>query len=299
MHAAKPNTTHSTHDLKICCLNVGGKLLERLSVKTGPHRRFFEKETPDVFAFVEVQSLKVKKVPHIPQYSRFFLGGNPTGGRPSGGLCVYVKNNLKNKFTLVKKRRADSVAWFRARRAGPDLFVCFLYCRVDNKSSVSTFYENLSSDVLEFSGRGEVLLMGDYNARLGDFVGDRVTNAQEPHFMGFLEFHDLVLLNKTHAFGENTLHYVKENHCSIIDFALTSNTDSIQTFRVDKTVMGGTRHSAHKAIVCTVRGQLQNTPPHSPPRRRTKTPFNHINEKNVEKYSLSLIEELKKKSGLN
>ena len=116
---------------------------------------------------------------------------------------------------------------------------------------VCRFYQALSADVLEFRESGSrVALFGDFNARLGEYVGDRSKNSNAPNFRAFLAAHEMQLLNKTFAFGEST--YVKPmvngNATSIIDFGVIDNLRGIESFCVLKTILGTTAHSSHRII---------------------------------------------------
>ena len=80
--------------MKIACLNLGGKCKERLSNVNGPHLQYIMKNSPDVMGFVEPQCFNTQNIPDIPGYIKIALQANPTGGkaggRPSGGVIVYI-----------------------------------------------------------------------------------------------------------------------------------------------------------------------------------------------------------------
>ena len=278
-------------------LNIG-EVLERLSIPTSSHTRFLKKENPSIFATVETQKLKRSHIPDLPGYQKIVLDANPARGakrgRPSGGVCVYIKNELSKNFEFCKSRRADSVVWFRIPLPEKWLFVCFCYAKICD----SKFCENLSNDILDFSKTGEVILFGDFNARLGELVGDKKCNAQKADFLALLEFHDLSLVNKSHAFGgptsiSPTFKNVKKGSNSIIDLCCVSNPEQIQTFRVDDTVFGSSMHASHRALVCELKGNVsaQSLPP---PKTTPKPSFNHITDENIEHYTEILCQELPK-----
>jgi len=266
-----PPIAHTSEEtLSISCL------------KDGPHLSYISAHNPDILGLVETQSIK-QKIPAIPNYFNFSVKANPTGGRPSGGVIIFVKNSLKKTVSLVKTRRSDSLLWIRIS-GEVDTFICFCYVRIEKKSA-NCFYENLSRDVLSFSENGKVIIFGDFNARLGDFVGDTSSCSNKQEFLSFMEFHNFHLLNKVFSFGEPTFHNVRNNSTSIIDFSLTNDLGIIQSFSVNKMVMGSSIHSSHKILQCEINRLSANKCTHPPPHGRSKRPFNHVTEENVESYS--------------
>ena len=119
-----PPIAHTSEEtLSISCL------------KDGPHLSYINTHNPDILGLVETQSIK-QKIPAIPNYFSFSVKANPTGGRPSGGVIIFVKDSLNKTVSLVITRR------FR----GGYTYICFCYVRIEKKSS-NCFYENLSRDV--------------------------------------------------------------------------------------------------------------------------------------------------------
>jgi hypothetical protein len=92
------------------------------------------------------------------------------------------------------------------------------------------FYANLLESFSKFAAIGEVLILGDFNARLGDVSDDNATNDNGPLFLEFLRsaFADgkngayRCLLNPTYGHhGSSTFRARKQT--SIVDFIITSN----------------------------------------------------------------------------
>jgi exonuclease III len=112
-----------------------------------------------------------------------------------------------------------------------DTFICFLYCPHSGHPAAKRqhFYAELLDSCSQFASRGDVLLLGDFNARIGAISGDTATNANGPLFLDFLKsaFSDgeqnefRCILNS--AFGCHSVQtFQKRGQTSIIDYAITA-----------------------------------------------------------------------------
>ena len=113
--------------------------------------------------------------------------------------------------------------------ATKDLYIALTYCRTSNyQNEVTEFYARLAHDSLMYRELGEVFVMGDFNARLGEYTGDRAPggkwaiNGNASAFLSFQEATELVLLNRKHAYGTPTFSRPGAASNSIIDFILVS-----------------------------------------------------------------------------
>ena len=75
--------------------------------------------------------------------------------------------------------------------------------------------------------------------RLGDkdIHGKHVTGKNKPHFLGFLDYTGLHLLNKIFAFDKPTYEIVRRKR-SIIDLALASSLAHVLNFQVLPVIFG-------------------------------------------------------------
>ncbi|CEP17048.1 hypothetical protein [Parasitella parasitica] len=95
---------------------------------------------------------------------------------------------------------------------------------------------DLLTDSLEYYATNyefdHLLLCGDFNTRLGDYVGDKRQNSRYQFFIDFLHTHCLTLHNVDHAFGVPT--YIKGTEAnpidktSIIDFFLSTHPSDLE-----------------------------------------------------------------------
>lgn len=70
-----------------------------------------------------------------------------------------------------------------------------------------------------------IILCGDFNARLGRIVGDHDTNSRCNIFLDFISEHGLTIQNIDLAYGQHTL--ISNTGSSTIDFFITSNDDLV------------------------------------------------------------------------
>ena len=179
-------------------MNPGAGLHRKLSNPSDPLYRHIVNSNPDILGLVETMSIKPSKIPHVPGYFRFFCPANHTGGVPSGGVIVLIKNALKHKVSFVCKSR--NVIWLRSKDLNTVWHFAFVYVRTAKEKhtiEISELYENLSLKISEFQEKGSrIALFGDFNARLGSYSGDHATNSNAGQFKSFEEIHNLFLLNK-------------------------------------------------------------------------------------------------------
>ena len=89
-----------------------------------------------------------------------------TACRQSGGISLMFKSKFKNYVTIVKNDTELSNA--------TDLFLCGTYIPPEKSNYFDEeIFEEFENDIIRFSSRGNVITLGDFNARtnkLDDFV---------------------------------------------------------------------------------------------------------------------------------
>jgi exonuclease III len=100
--------------------------------------------------------------------------------RSSGGIALYIKENLKDGVTVVRQHY-DSVIWLKLDKVffhtENDVYICGVYIwpedsPVYNICDVDLF-EIVQNDIYDFESKGALYLMGDWNSRVGvrdDFI---------------------------------------------------------------------------------------------------------------------------------
>ena len=143
------------------------------------------------------------------------------------------------------------------------------YCRTSSHfDEVNAFYGILAHDVLMHMELGEVIIVGDFNARLGKFTGDKTlkgewaVNKNASLFRSFLTATNLKLMNRKLAYGKPTFVRPSAKASSIIDFVLTTAEldSSITKFNMEVLNMGS--YVAHNTGISF---QHPTTLPHTPP----------------------------------
>ena len=111
--------------------------------------------------------------------------------RNSGGIIIYVRNNLVSEETLFAKRD-DAHIWLRLKHElfnfDNDLFLCLCYIPPSSSSRQSliekNIYASIMQDVLEIQNltndKCNFLLLGDLNSRIGEMC-DYVTDGHATH----------------------------------------------------------------------------------------------------------------------
>ena len=107
--------------------------------------------------------------------------------------------------------------WIKLKLKDYTAYFCFFYAPGAHLSEEIRlkFYKIFSVNYDKFAAKGKVFLIGDSNARLGEFLndldinGNAVSNKNKPLFLGFLRYSGLTLLNKKYCFGIPTYKIVK------------------------------------------------------------------------------------------
>ena len=292
----KPTRCNNT--IKVECYNPGGGLSRKLSDPSDPLFRHISTSQPDIFGLVEHKSLRVSSIPQIPGYFRYFSAASRTGGSPSGGVIVFVKEPLRHRVSFVRSPCKNTL-WILFRTLDQTCWhLGFVYCRIAHSRfalETSRFYQSLSDQVHKFrEGGSRVAVFGDFNSRLGSFVGDHTTNSGAGNFLSFLEFHGLSLLNKKYQFGIPT--YVKpeanSNSTSVIDFGVTDSPAFVKDFQVLPTVLGTTAHSSHRIIQCLLDAGKSRASPTTTNANHKHPQFHRLNFDNIEKYKAKTVQKL-------
>ena len=91
-----------------------------------------------------------------------------------GGICVLIRNSLKQKISMVKLTE-DSLVWLKFDKSmftnDRDLFICCAYIPPEGNSFYTHYdcdlFDKLESDIEYFSNQGAFCIIGDINARTG------------------------------------------------------------------------------------------------------------------------------------
>ena len=170
--------------------------------------------------------------------------------RISGGISLLLKTKFQSMVTVVKLTK--NFLWCRIDKSISNsqkrfLFMCCIYPPIKSTYFDQEIFENLEADILHYSQKGNVMLLGDFNARTSKledfishegntFINDTTENSFIPvernNFDGTINQHGkwLIELCKTcnlrvlngrtlgDSFGRPTYH--GKNGISLIDYAI-------------------------------------------------------------------------------
>ena len=271
----KTRVTITKHNLKILSWNIQ-------SANTIEGNKFdipsFQK-TINSHDFACLQ--EIRKDVHFKGYRSIC---NTRKGNKSGGVGILIKNELAEGTELVKNEQNTDYLICRLDKdffnLTTDLFIVNVYIKPYNSSSSNLESNGLDtikiieSTINDLREHGEVILCGDFNARIGnqsgmishdscDFIPlpcdyepdeylprnslDTSTNTYGTHFINLVKNNQLLILNgRTLGDFQGNFTSIQKNGCSVIDYiAVTRNNNlNINYFKV----LDFTEHSDHRPL---------------------------------------------------
>ena len=235
--------------------NGGGKLIPR--IKANPELQRFMATNPDIFAYGEALVFKSTKEHNITGYKMMLHKARTDGIRR--GIAVYYRDKHAHTITKDATSKEFDIIWIRMKNKKDERIFGFFYAPGAHKDECirERFYDELRRGVDSYRGK-KVYLLGDSNARLGDYSGDKdihgktTTNKNKTLFMGFVQYTGMVYLNKTYAWAEPT-YEIPGQKKSIIDVALANSLKQVKTFTVRPQILGANAQTCHKIITLTLR----------------------------------------------
>ena len=241
--------------LVISWWNGGGKLIPR--IKANPELKKFLASEPDIFAYGESLAFKSTREMCITKYNSITHKAQHNGFRR--GIVVYYKKKLNDNITKAGSSKRFDIIWLRMKNSTSEKIICFFYTLgVNHKEECrEELYEELRKGIDKYKDK-KIFLMGDSNARLGEYTGDiningnHTSNKNKTLFMGLLDYTGMILLNKIYTLGKPT-YEIPGKKRSIIDVALTNTVRSVQTFEVMPQMLGANAQTGHKIIKLTLK----------------------------------------------
>ena len=131
-----------------------------------------------------------------------------TSQRGEGGVGSLVRECLVSEVEFITSVRYEESVWMKVRgeMGRSALYIGCVYMPTDSTSvaAVESCYGRLKEDVLSFREKGQVVLLGDFNARVGRSVevddvigmfGEDICNASGNRLISFLNEVELVVCN--------------------------------------------------------------------------------------------------------
>ena len=236
-------------------------------LKTNPVLGSLVEGGPEILVYVETQT-KLYAESLITGYDTYSHPAEPTTFRR--GISVFYKKTLRQVFTKEHTSEKFDIIWLRLQPASKEIVLCFFYAPHDKHTEATRreFYEELATGYTSYPAGTKIFMMGDSNARLGTFSGDRsihgafISNNNKDIFLGFLQYTGMVYLNNTFQKGKPTFetHGVRQ---SIIDVALTNCHHLVKDFRILPHIVGTSLQTSHRVLQLTIESPLHKVQPNT------------------------------------
>ena len=172
--------------------------------------------------------------------------------RQSGGINILFKNKYKNYTTTIKNSK--NFLWIKISKtilnSNKDLYICGTYIPPEKSNYFDPeIFEEIEQDIITFSTRGNIIILGDLNARTGKINEclsddghthiqdqsehslqtkgresfDLTINNHGKHLINICKSYDLKILNgrtRGDSLGRPTFH--GKNGTSVIDYIICS-----------------------------------------------------------------------------
>jgi hypothetical protein len=109
-------------------------------------------------------------IPTIGQYT--WLGkprlGNENGDK-HGGVGFLIRNTLVDLSQVITDTSLHDSIWLKIHgtRGTQDMFIGCVYMPVEGSSNAEVAFAQLTEDIARFQEQGHVVIVGDFNARVG------------------------------------------------------------------------------------------------------------------------------------
>ena len=191
--------------------------------------------------------------------------------RSSGGIIIYYRNSLKSGIKCIRSFN-DVICWIKLDKdfyhVEKDIYLCATYIPPEMSMYYKVInvnlFEKLEEDISYFSGKGQVIIMGDLNSRIAnspDFIDldrvlpfenidsynvdkhlprtsmDKIHNSFGHMFLDLLKSTRLRVLNGRLFYDKDVGKYTCMNKqgCSVIDYvcAFESDFNIFNSFNVE------------------------------------------------------------------
>ena len=263
------NTNHilQKNEIKICYWNIHGKKSEIIKDKLLDPEFIKMLNNSDIVSLSELHT--DDKDLFIPGYLRLkqkIRNKTHKGPKIGGGIAVFAREDIFDSTHVVPNNNENSI-WIKLKNKsskGRDLFIGSYYVSPENKKSKQNLFDILSEEYDRFGKLGNVILVGDFNARTGqkiDFIQpdpflenlldsplsncgkalpprnseDNGTNTRGDELLDFCKTNEFAIVNGRKIgdlFGKCTSH--QYNGSSAVDFLLTpaNSFENISYFKV-------------------------------------------------------------------
>ncbi|CAB4039092.1 Hypothetical predicted protein [Paramuricea clavata] len=237
-------------NISISMWNINGLHSKVLGDKSKNEDFINQIKTNDFIFLTETWSNTTIYVPGFKAISNVIPPKLNHSGRLSGGITLLFNAKFEAYVTVLKNSK--HFLWCKISKeilkSENDFYLCGIYIPPEtSKYFDSETFDKLEEEMITFSGKGDVILIGDFNARtgkLGDFIStdgnkhiqnlvqddsyqtkrenfDNTVNSHGKHLLEICKNCDLRILNgrtKGDSLGKTTFH--SKNGISTIDYVV-------------------------------------------------------------------------------
>jgi hypothetical protein len=130
----------------------------------------------DILTFSHTGHKPTDPIPEIPGFRPVVCTSRPHDSK-SGGVAIYISKNLpSNAAVLLHDLPEFGMAWIRINLSRRSIFLCSSYIPPQNSSyfynedgnlDAEAHFNTLNLYIAKFTAVGEVIIIGDLNARTG------------------------------------------------------------------------------------------------------------------------------------
>ena len=181
-----PSATEQVSGLRFMTWNVKGA---HDDLHTCYFTQKWLRRSADIVAFTE-SGYRGKPTPALKGFKRLVCSERPRHSareRRTGGVAVYVAHAIAARVSVVRDEPKLGHVWFKVREGGHTIFVCAVYLPpqasayyggADGSLSADAHWQAITSGIVKYRGQGEIILMGDFNARTGSAGGGNVSEGR-------------------------------------------------------------------------------------------------------------------------
>jgi exonuclease III len=175
------------------------------------------------------------------------------GATASRGVSMYWRTDLQIRVTPIQHNPQDpDVIWIHLQpRQTTSIYVGCFYAPQHNDPNAELAFERLEQQVTTFLERGEVILMGDFNARTGltNRNHDPVRNTSGPRLCSFVDRRNLEFVDLPMGLPPYTR--VQGDSRSVIDYIIVSR-GLAQSDKTKRVAMDDPMGSDHNPVRATI-----------------------------------------------
>ena len=161
--------------LKFCSWNIQGYNSRLIGNKFEDKEFLHLFEGLDFIALTEthmhVEEMGKMNIPgfHLLDYKNQSM--NMKSNTAPKGIAVFVRETIQDMFSLEKSMINDDVIWVKLKKEksgeSKDIFIGTCYLNPSKSQKTDQKISRLSEDVISLHEKGEVIIIGDLNARTG------------------------------------------------------------------------------------------------------------------------------------